>query len=296
VSLAILINQTGGFSESLLRWLQSLPMVRDDPRLAWQVEDLLGHTFHTYGDLRSAIRHTRKVIRMKTAVGEPKDAAKDLVWLGYEHLCLAKRPNPRKLLHLVRTPFFVWTGLQLLRQGVEAADSEERPQLRNMAAYYRADLLHSWASFSMIAGWWCVRLSRPLFSTVVRMYGHVAEESDVMEAGYYWLRHLEARLLAGCEHDYDRMLVRLDELERAYELTQNNVQMGNVMAYRALIAFLRNGEAGKEAACRYLDAAENAWAASAEGVVSGARRVLLFRRLMGQISLSDSLRILLRET
>jgi hypothetical protein len=78
----------------------------------------MGHTKHTWYDIDAAIRHTMKVIRVKSSFSGKATAASQLVWLGYQCLCLAKRPNLRKPFNIVKAPFYVLKGLQYLRRGV----------------------------------------------------------------------------------------------------------------------------------------------------------------------------------
>ena len=100
-----------------------------------------------------------------------------------------------------------------------------------------------------------------------------------MNREYYYLRRLEVRLFAGVdieniEEDKDR----LDELERSYRLTQNDVQLGNTFAYRGLIAALIEND--RETARQQLQRAEAEWSRGSRFMASGKRRVKLFRRII----------------
>ncbi|NLE61525.1 MAG: hypothetical protein GX616_24500, partial [Planctomycetes bacterium] len=147
-----------------------------------------------------------------------------------------------------------------------------------MAKYYCVDLLHSWASLLMLIGAPAVDYVRPFFRIVSRLYSQIAAESRLMEWEYYWLRHLEVRLLAAEAVDHDAVREQLDAIERNYSLVQENVQIGNTHAYRALIAFLWDKD--RDSAEAELDAAAKSWAQAGPGVAAGARRITLFRRFM----------------
>jgi tetratricopeptide (TPR) repeat protein len=281
--LAHIIQQTGKFSEHLLSWLQHNPAIVESPHLAWQVEDLIGHTHHTYGHMEKAIRHTRRVIALKRKAGLPFSS--DTVWLGYEYLCLAKRPNPLKPAQLLMTPYNIWRGIRLLKEGVSMAEQSTRPHLDVMAAYYRADLMHSWGNMAMLFGPYCVGLLRPLYLRVERLYRQISQRSDLMQSTYYWLRHLEVKLLAGIPispDEREEIENKLNELEKSYELVQNNVQTGNTYAYRGLLIYSLDGNV--DAAATELNQAEQKWRNAGRGISSGMRRVILFRRFIGQLS------------
>jgi hypothetical protein len=101
-----------------------------------------------------------------------------------------------------------------------------------------------------------------------------------MEGSYYFLRRLEAKLLSGKETETVETLdMKIREIGKAHQLTQNLVQIGNAYAYRALVhGFLNND---RDTAEKELDAAERVWKEASEEMASGQRRVLLFRRFLG---------------
>jgi hypothetical protein len=71
-------------------------------------------------------------------------------------------------------------------------------------------------------------------------------------------------------------------LEKSYELVQNNVQTGNTYAYRGLLIYSLDGNV--DAAATELNQAEQKWRNAGRGISSGMRRVILFRRFIGQLS------------
>jgi len=286
VALGYIIGETGPFSASLLGWLRRQPEVKSDARLACLVEDLLGHTAHTRGHLHRAIRHTENVIHIKRGAFEATESAPDIVWLGYEYLCLLKRPNPLRPWDLFMIPLRLLRGYHLMCLGIRLAAAKDKNRLVAMRTYYIADLLHSWGNMLMLGGPWLVRQFRWLFKRVCCLYDKAAAQADFMDTGYYWLRHVEAQLLAGGSIDRKRVEFRLSELERSNQLTQNHVQAGNVAAYRALLVFLLDGD--KLSAERYLEEAEREWAKIREEIASGSRRLVLFRRFVGVYGLWSS--------
>lgn len=327
ISLAMLLQHTGKFAELLEKWLASLEAVKKNPELGWRVEHLQAHTKHTKGHLRNAISHMKRTMELKKANKPypPGSRADDLVWLGYEHLCLAKRPNVWRPSSLLQLPSAIVRGLGLLADGAALVEvlpgphiprclripylfvAGRPPRLKDtagsgrpnshrpstMAKYYCVDLLHSCASLLMLIGAPAVDYVRPFFGIVSRLYSQIAAESHLMEWEYYWLRHLEVRLLAAEVVDFDAVREQLDAIERNYSLVQENVQIGNTHAYRALIAFL--SDKNLDAAEAELDAAAKSWAQAGPGVVAGARRIMLFRRFMfpSQTPLKTAMQVIL---
>jgi len=297
VALALIVQQTNRLSEKLLRWLRDRLQKTGGTELRATVEDALGHTYHTYGDLAVAIWHIKHALSLKRQNGPRSRTAGMVVWLGYEYLCLAKRPHPAKIWRILAWPYFLLKGIWLLRKGVALAASMERPRQAALAAYYLADLLHSWGSLFMLFGPRGARAGRPLFRIVTRIYDKIARESELMDGEYYWLRHLEARLLAGAHVDKRKAEKTLDEIEHGYQLVQNNVQIGNTHAYRGLLAYiLGHGtqiERQQEAESWFRKAAQ-AWESAAEGVSSGSRRLSVFRRFAGLSGFGEAIRSFLK--
>jgi hypothetical protein len=122
-----------------------------------------------------------------------------------------------------------------MRRSLSLASSDERHGLSVRERYYRADLLHCWANLLMVAGGRCSFLYARILRKVTRMYDATGRDSDLMDNGYYWMRHLEARIMSGAGVDLDGARARLDSIGRAYVLTRNIVQIGNAHAYRALL-------------------------------------------------------------
>ncbi len=288
VSLAILIQQTGTFSLSLLKWLQKKLQFYCLPELSWRVENLLGHTKHTWGDLKGAICHTKKVIDIKANYLGKESVAEQLVWLGYEYLCMAKRPNIKAPLTFLKMPIFVYKGLMNLRKGVGYAGPHNIKRLKNLASYYKIDLLHSWINLLMLFGPISLKLCKPLFGLIAKRYDQLSNDSDLMDGEYYWLRSLEAKLLSGTTINRNEVLDMLDEIERSYHLVQNNVQQGNTHAYRALISYVIDGNT--QIAIKHLNSAEAIWITAGEGISAGFRRIILFRRFMGQVTFFSAIK------
>jgi len=325
VALAALLRSSGPLASDLLAWLSRNRLVRADPELLWQVERHLAHTEHTDGYLLSAVRHMRRVVRIKRENRIVRTLPEDLVWLGYEYLCLAKRPFRRKSTSpyegraakrgspsvatlkkwldypcwILLVPTYVVAGIIVMQQGVSLCHPGHRAALRSKATYYKADLLHNWGSYAFLLGASRVRLARWYFKWLVRLYDRIAsmseEGEELLSHDYYWMRRLEARLVANAgASGSDRALIEdmLLTIEHRNRLVQDYVQVGNTYAYRALLAFF-SCEDGREQAGEMLNEAEQRWAAAGGTMASGRRRVALFRRFIGELSLRNAVRALL---
>lgn len=293
LSFALLVQQRNKLSERLLVWCRDRATGAGLIQLEALAKDAIGHTQHTYGNIPEAIRCTRRVHLLWRKKGNSTKAADSQVWLGYEYLCLAKRPSPLRPIQLLSLPLNVLKGLYHLRKGVRAAEGEEHQRLHALAAFYRIDLLHSWGSLLLLLGPKAAHLCHIPFRAIERLYATIAKKNDLMQGQYYWLRHLEAQLLSGIEIDAAEANRVLEELERSYSLTQSNVQIGNVDAYRGLMAYLLGDGSNKqrrERARIHYQRAQKTWNQVALDVNAGMRRLILFRRLSGDLGFVQSIR------
>ena len=210
------------------------------------------------------------------------------VWLGYKYLCRTKRRERNEGLSswLAHFPLNLFMGFYFLFRGsrmeptLKATHGLNVASAHIMAKYYRIDLMHTWASLLLMGGSALRHLYQPIFRFIESKYSKLGRTTNLMEREYYFLRHLEARLFAGMEiDDLAGVKKRLDDLERSYRLTQNNVQLGNAYAYRALILALKENR--MEKARQQLNEAERAWTSGEQDMAAGKRRVKLFRKCLG---------------
>lgn len=294
VSFALLLQDRGQFHEHLVRWLLDREGLQRHPLLASQLHRTAAHSCHTRRDLREALSHMGHCVRLKKrAVTDSTGSvstADELIWAGYEHLCLIKRPGWRWLLILPA----VWNwyrGVHLMNRGirgVHSLSSRKRRKLRAMVRFYRGDLLQSWAGLLLFVGGALGPASRWLYRRAAVWYER-AHRIDPASMGweYYWLRTLEAQLLGGTPNlDLDATLQRIEELDWSYDILQNHVQRGNTLAYRALF----EGIAGRGNLLLLLDKAETIWSADDGFVPSGLMRVILFRRALRLTSRTEAIR------
>lgn len=307
--------------EALLHWLQGRDEVRRMPELTAQVNEHRAHAYHTAGAIRPAIKCMFARVRQKETMRR-SELADDYLWIGYEFLCLAKRPQRKVretasntvvdasrqnwLLHrslrfvcwLLEIPENVWRGAHWMNRAITISRSDQRASIRARAQYYWADLLHSWGNLLMLCGPRGRHVTKPLFRLIASRYHRVhvqsPEGAELMLNDYFWMRHLESRILAsGTISNRLPVLGKLDEIAHRNRLVQDDVQTGNTHAYKALILFLADRNA--EAAALELDKAEAAWSQWDGSMAAGRRRVALFRRFIGQTSFREALNALLGE-
>lgn len=297
VSFALLLQDRGRFHDALVNWLLSREDLQKHPLLAARLHRTAAHSCHTRRDLRRALRHMKRSVHLKQQLsGKNKDHSglgDEFVWMGYEHLCLLKRPSLRWLL-ILPAVWHWYHGIGLMKNGLRLAhslSSRKRRRLRAMVRFYRGDLLHSWASLAFIVGGPAVRFGQFLCRRASTWYSQ-ARRIDLTSMGweYYWMRTIEARLLSGTEEieDTEAMLHRIEQIEWSYKILQNQVQRGNTLAYRALIT--GKSASGRSEAKHLLEEAEEIWTLDDGFVPSGLMRVILFRRVLGIKGLVATLR------
>lgn len=240
----------------------------------------LSSVAHTGRKVEHALRLNRRAFRLRARL-QPipeDDLAERLVWLGYEHLCLCKRPTWRRPLTLVGWPWHLARGLMLLRHGSRTGPRETCTRRVALAAYYRADLIHSWMNAVVARGPKATAQFRGVFRWLVRRYAFVESLlPDLMGWEYYWLRQLEARLFAGVAIDYPSDQATIRGILDSYRLIQNSVQMGNPYAYLALLEFMHGPDPA--VAVSHFNEAERIWTESF--TPAGLERVATFRRYCG---------------
>ncbi|MCL4743548.1 MAG: SIR2 family protein [Phycisphaerales bacterium] len=291
VALALLLQDRGRVHHELVHWLLSQDRVGPYPSLGARLHRSAAHSCHTQRDLRQALRHMRACTALRRQ--QPSDdshggsVADDLVWMGYEHLCMIKRPSVRWVA-LIPALWHWYHGVRLLRAGVLNArrvSGRQRRKLRAMIRFYRGDLLHSWAALAFLVGGPGRGLGRALCRRASRWYSKARQiDSMSMDWEYYWMRRLEAQLLGGAECDEkDTIIRKLEHIEWSYGILQNHVQRGNTLAYRALVT--RGSDTEK-----LLSEAEVIWSAEDGFVPSGLMRVVLFRRVLGVRGFFETIR------
>jgi hypothetical protein len=189
-------------------------------------------------------------------------------------------------------------GCWTFADGVTLCQGSRRKELRALAIYYCADLLHNWGSYFLLLGPRWRRVFRPWFAGVRSMYAWVERTADgreLMSYDYYWMRQLEARLISASSlssNEISNIEGKLQEIEHRNRLVQDHVQRGNTYAYRALLAYyapVPNLEQSKA----FLADAERTWARGGGTVASGRRRVALFRRVIGELTFRQAVKLLI---
>jgi hypothetical protein len=127
----------------------------------------------------------RRVLRLKRH-HDCDFLADDRLWFGYEYLCLVKRPDPTRPFRLLASSFLFLLGLLHLRRAGRQAEREKQiiasgvaspppeyavgQDVRAMARYYRADLLHCWGNVFMLFGRRMLPVLRRIFRRLAQRY------------------------------------------------------------------------------------------------------------------------------
>lgn len=297
VAFALLLQDRGRFHRSLVRWLLDQGLSRELPLLASRLHRTAAHACHTSRDLRGARRHMQLCVTLKrdaaNAGGIRANIADELVWMGYERLCLIKRPSWRWLLG-APVPYHWCGGVRLMNRGLFYAHDlprRERRKLRAMTRFYRGDLLQSWAMLAFLLGRHLRPVTRGLMRRAVMWYEQAGRiDPSGMAWEYYWLRTLEARLFGGLGvGDTKAIASRIEEIDWSYAILQNHVQRGNTLAYQALFGACPPAEAAD-----LLRRAEELWSDEDGFVASGLLRVIIYRRALRLTGPAVTIRELLR--
>lgn len=297
-AFALLLQDRGRFHERLVKWLLDLDSISSHPDLAAQLHRTAAHSCHTRRDLSRALCHMNQAVLLSAKADGPNNnrLADDLLWIGYEHLCLVKRPGVRWFA-LLPVVWHIRRGREQMEQAVLLARHLTRRHRRKIRALYRfylGDLLHTWAGLLLLVNPFMRFGAVQLLRRASALYDKAKRIDPItMNWEYYWLRTLEAQLLGGERPaDIGAAMTRIEQIGESYKMLQNHVQLGNALAYRALVGS-STGMSRMEMAS-LLDEAEEIWAAGDGFVPSGLLRVISFRRLLRIRGFGSTLRDLFR--
>jgi len=255
----------------------------------WQLEHIFSSTEHFRGNSKSAIQHTTNVINLNPALqtgGGPSYNAR--MWLGYLRLWQAKHPSPKRPMSLLKFGYNLFFGLYLIRDAAKRADVSTKTEMEAQDLFFRGDIFHTWANMLMLLR----SFSRPIYVNLLRIalryYDKMANLSDSMRVGYYWLRRFEAQLLASPRTiDWHDATQHLNELKTTNELTQEITQIANAYVYFALILYLFDTKS--EDYQHYFTEAERLLKGRGKDNETAFRRLMLIKRFTGDISLKQAL-------
>lgn len=289
LAVAMLVQHTGKFSHKLLKCLDGNEFIASDKKKKAIVKSLLAHTKHTEGDILGALAQTKKLIKLIESFDMSQffDLGAEYVWYGYQHFCALK---PHKIplyylpicwLHYFVGRYYMNRGLVYMKKHASDKSAYKYKLQKSLVDFYGTDLLHNWAGLLMIFGNKLEFVIKGLFKIIFNRYSAIDNDA-LMSREYYWLRKLEAGLLADKANEMGKMediIRKIDMMENDYRILQNNVQIGNIDAYRALLYYHKNKDIAQ--AKDYIERADNAWRSHGEGVLSGKVRLMLYRAYMG---------------
>ncbi len=253
-----------------------------------------------YSNVRGMVRRMRQVARL--ARDNPSRLqTDDNIWLGYQYL--RRMVRPIGIFDLFLIPIHGICTFFYFRRGIKCAVQERgsagtQPQKEYIDSlvtrarfFFPAQLPHGWAENLMMLGPSAAPLLRPLLLLSLCLYRR-GERSNprMMESEYFWMRHLQARILSGLSIDSSSVLQRLLEIEHFFCALNDNAHLQTVRICQALVA-ARDGF--KEKTSVFLDDAEREVHKQKQLDAGSQFLILVYRRyLLGEPSLLRALMII----
>ena len=226
--------------------LKTIPSLTEDDVLHnyWiRMESWFSHIHER--NIRRAVNIHRRLVQEP----RPHSIASDLVYLNdlrtlyYEYISAAKRPylNPRWPIDLLKA----YKVRQLLRRIVlkvkaspetntwseKAADLQEA-----LAAYYQVDLLHNWGYLLLpFNNRFANNLIHKVFRSIAKRYDYTLGRYPVLDWEYFYVRSVEAELIAGDRLELSTMIAKLQEIADMFQLTRQDGHLAYVESIKAII-------------------------------------------------------------
>jgi hypothetical protein len=294
-NLLTIVNLLGIAGEAnpaiiILEWLKSQQGGKDN-ELEYLISRKLSFMLHLARKSRESLKeHERALILTnRLPAGWKLEIAEAYVWGAYTYLSLLKP-------HRIFRPFsnfkqsreFYKKAKQMRNTANEIVRQINVPsRVQALGVHFFADLKLSWLNLIMILGWlvWpiCWYGSRRILRDITLSPGY----TDIFfSSGYWGLRYLELRVLAGKLKGKEKIEEEISGLrirKLFYKISQSNVERGNGHAYFALIMGhkLKNRSTVK---CE-LKCAEQIWKKQSPPSLEGLARVIIFGRFCGCLSL-----------
>jgi SIR2-like domain len=274
----------------ILEWLKSHSERRNN-EWDYLISRKLSFMEHLAEKTRESLReHERAIILInKLSADWELEKAESYVWGAYTYLSLLKP-------HRIFRPFsnfkqsleFYKKAKELRDKANEIVEQINKPsRVQALGAHFFADLKLSWLNLFMILGKFVSPICRYFSRRILKGIRTSPGYTDVFfSSGYWGLRYLELRILAGELKDDEKIEEekrRLEIRKRFYELSQSNVERGNGHAYLAFIAGFCLPDI-KTTICE-LKCAEKIWKEQSPPSLEGLARVIIFGRFCGCLSL-----------
>ena len=185
-----------------------------------------------------------------------KEYINTLLSIGYEYISYAKPQCLITPIRFIKTPYYFVLGYHYLSVSGKITQDNS---VKAAAEYYKTDFFHNWAYVFMIFNTKVFSFLRSRsFSKILSKYERIYQiDSEYMSREYFYLRMIEARILAG------KPLSNKDEVERNvlnitnyFLRTKQFGHLRNVLITRAFIAYDCNNPLQKEKAKQYYEMAK----------------------------------------
>lgn len=244
---------TRGDTDRILAYLATDPVIRSNPQFDQSYANLAAWRHHIRAgpsDYAVGIALRESALRTNRKRGLSDEMlAPDLISTGYQYLSYAK-PRRSHLRHPLRFLRHWWIGRRYLARGAAVGSQLQKGR----AAYYRADYRHAfWMPLLLFGHDTLSSLRRAIFKRLVcRGYDRAGrEQAHLMDREYFYLRRIEAEIIAGAIRDSRSDLDRqLAHIETYFMITRQIDHLRNVYATKALLAF--SSDPSDPAVDRYL--------------------------------------------
>jgi hypothetical protein len=238
-----LLLQNGPTRKLLQNELLKIKTIYETPDLHAMLMKAIGMT--NYPNVQEMVKRMRVVERLS-----PQTAGRlrtdDNVWLGYQYLRMVIRP--RQVIDLFLLPINALCAWLRFRRCIHYAPADQiqthtQPEhdyisklVTQARFFFPAQVPHGWAENLMILGSWTKPLVRLFASLSLHLYRKAAATNQTMMASeYFWMRHLQARILAGHNFKRENVEQRLLEIENFFCDLHNDSHKMTVLMCRAFI-------------------------------------------------------------
>ena len=232
--------------------------IRRNPFLYQAFCNYSGWYYYMRKEFKYCFRYRHRALKINRTMSPQsytKEYISTLLHTGYEYISYAKPQCFITPIRFIKAPYYFAMGYHYLIKSEKIAQEDS---VKAAAEYYKTDFLHNWAYIFMIFKTKAFYILRcHVFSKVISKYERISQiDSEYMKREYFYLRMIEATILAG------KPLLNKDEIERnILNITNYFIRikhlghLRNVLITRAFIAYDCNNTQQKEIAKRYFDLA-----------------------------------------
>ena len=165
------------------------------------------------------------------------------------------------------------------------AEDEHLDSLLVRARYfYPAELWHGWAENLMLFSTSADKLVKYCATKAIKLYKSAEQDNRFfMASEYFWMRHLQVKLIVGEQIKYEEVLLKLREIKYFFCDLNDNSHISTLFMTRAFVE--KYLTANEKAVIRCLNIAEKNIKKGGNANLGSRIRIILYRRyLTGSLS------------